>query len=1725
MGVAKMNQRGRGHFHFALSLVLPAITFTGCLNADLNWLTSSTPITLSTTQIGSAVAGSCVPVSLTPESAPEVSTTFSLTITPAGSGTFYLDDTCMGAAVTSAVLPAASSSLTVYVRPTLAGSNTVRTGASGHDSAELTFTVSASGPSAADSIINANPDIDLVLNSGISTVELTAKDEFGNTISGLTVDFTISGTGNILLDLAENPLGSTTMTTDASGKAAFKIKSSVAENKDVSVSSPTALSTVPPKVISFGTDPRLTSLSVVSMPSSLTAGACQTFSVRALDQYGAAFTLPSTMNGTLNVSGTGNAYPTAGCATGGSTSLSFSISSGMSETSLYFKSTVTDPSVTLTAHAIIAPAANDGTHALTIVPGDPWQATSLLTATPTGGIYADGVQSSTIVITLRDEFANVIPSKSITLSAPVGAIVQAPATQTTDVSGQATFHVAATAFGSHRFTTDALPPASFYVDVDFLEVPYLNTIEMVLAGGTSRQAGECFDYTVTLKDQSDTAFSAVSAVTVDLSGTPNVPGSFFSDCAFTTPVSNLVFSTGVSSKSFALRAETVTTPTATITASTGALNDNSTVTVAAGPASAVKSILSASPTSGLFNNGTDTSTITLTLKDAFENPVNGAPVLSVSGSGNSLGTAMTAGETTTWTLSTTQGGTKRVTVATPAFGTTPFVDIIFDALPVYLGASETAVSMGLLGVMNSRDKIIQLGNGHASQTINSISAEFIGSGFSFKGGTYPGTGGNCGETLAPQTSCLLVLRFSPSAAQVYNSTLTITNSPGASVVINLSGEGTNAAALSLNDYPRHFYEEIGLPTDPATFDFGPVGTAHPAFHVFELRNDGVSATAISIQPLSAPYSVESTNCGPSLSAASACNIRVTYSPVAQQPDPAALVITGGPGAVRPLSGTGVSSGPILRLHDYFANENGSEGISLGSSLNFGTVPVASAIPTPTGSPGMSNEIGTHYFVVQNRGNDPSAVSASVSGPGFEIPGGFPGPKAGLYAQNNMNFCSSVLPGGGRCVVEVALRSDVPGLKTGQLNVTGATPSSRALRGWITNTPLLSARRLYSSGDSPGIVEDLGVYPINQVTETWIQVRNLGGAPAFNLSAALTGAGSGFNLPAIPPQVTVQYSTFDSCHGLSSLPVGSYCVVKVEFAPGSTVGDFEKTLTLSYDGGNASKLLKATSTNKGIIAVSYDLDPSWSSDAAYLYFDTVPAGQSVFRTFIVRNKGAGSFTIPTYVLPTGYSWDTGQPTQSFWNYITSNYDDVGNCPFDTPIAGGDVCYMQVRFTAAGDLDYSTRVPVPVSNAMTSDFQLDVTAVSSTKAILGTRWNAFSPVNEISSPGYAQFPLLALGQSRDQFVLIANKGSGSATFQATGHSFASAGFEFYGSAFPGGSGDQRFYEYPGSPTYIDVPFCSAGFVLASGAQCVIRVVFQPLADDYYYGELTLNVTGGTGTTMITFSGRGTNSGILAIQRDLTSDSRLPQYTGIDFPTAGRMISKLYALKNVGNSPLTVQTPESTESARFGFNHAFSGTPDSAMIWNGSVYQSVNFCQSAQILNANDFCLVDLTFFPDSFPGYASGMIRFQPSEFDYDLKPEFSVYGYTETTYNTGSTTATHNLSDCVGGCKADFGTVNVGSSSTRYLVLHNLSKDGLDMQLWTGSISISTANPSEFQYSFGTGSVTVGPDTIPRCVESAYLVAGERCALSVQFTPDGVAGLREASIYAPTGYLYLIGTAN
>ena len=167
--------------------------------------------------------------------------------------------------------------------------------------------------------------------------------------------------------------------------------------------------------------------------------------------------------------------------------------------------------------------------------------------------------------------------------------------------------------------------------------------------------------------------------------------------------------------------------------------------------------------------------------------------------------------------------------------------------------------------------------GSASAT--SVAATALSAPYSFKGGTYPGTGGNCAATLAGSATCTIVVTYAPTAPGFTTTALALAYFDGANNQnVSRTIQGTGEAPAVLAESPTARCSTTGAtPTGPATTTRSPV-TNHRRR----------PATSIVPTALSAPSRFKGRaargtggNCAASLAGSSAtCTIVVTYAPTA-----------------------------------------------------------------------------------------------------------------------------------------------------------------------------------------------------------------------------------------------------------------------------------------------------------------------------------------------------------------------------------------------------------------------------------------------------------------------------------------------------------------------------------------------------------------------------------------------------------------------------------------------------------------------------------------------------------------------------------------------------------------------------------------------------------------------------------------------------------------------------
>lgn len=295
-----------------------------------------------------------------------------------------------------------------------------------------------------------------------------------------------------------------------------------------------------------------------------------------------------------------------------------------------------------------------------------------------------GTGTSTITVTAKDANNNLISGATVVLAATGTGNTLTQPSVTTNASGvttgtlastdAATKTVSATINGTPITQTAAVVVNPAGPAVSAANSSVLATSPITAGSGTAT-------ITVTVLDGSSNPLSGVT-VTLSATGSGN---------SITQPAAT--DANGVTTGTFSSTAA----GTKTITAVAGGitLTQQPVVTVTAGAANAGQSTVGAAPTSITVNTGT--STVTVTVKDAFGNPVGGSTVVvSASGTGNSITqpvgpTGANGVATATFGSSVAEGKTLSATADGTAITQTASVTVTNQPPP---GITQTLLTSG-----------------------------------------------------------------------------------------------------------------------------------------------------------------------------------------------------------------------------------------------------------------------------------------------------------------------------------------------------------------------------------------------------------------------------------------------------------------------------------------------------------------------------------------------------------------------------------------------------------------------------------------------------------------------------------------------------------------------------------------------------------------------------------------------------------------------------------------------------------------------------------------------------------------------------------------------------------------------------------------------------------------------------------------------------------------------
>jgi hypothetical protein len=293
--------------------------------------------------------------------------------------------------------------------------------------------------------------------------------------------------------------------------------------------------------------------------------------------------------------------------------------------------------------------------------------------------------------------------------------------------------------------------------------------------------------------------------------------------------------------------------------------------------------------------------------------------------------------------------------------------------------------------------------------------------FSFAGG-YPGTGGNCGTSLASGASCTIVVTFTPSGSTSASGAVSIGYQDGVASQMaarNLTGTSTTLALLVIADWvPGPGGGPSG--SNPTPFDYGTRGVATD--HTFYVFNTGAqSATSlVDGATLGNNFAYKGTTgypgtggtCGTSLAQGVRCSIVVTFTPSGTGPRSSTITLSYANGQATVTATRGVAGTATQRAYLIVSDQSGPGGCGdLCGPAGFGSI----AQGTTT----------SRTFWVFNQGGAPttSLTDAGVLASPFGYSAGFPGSGGN---------CGSVLAAGSSCTIVVTYAPTAAGTSSSDI---------------------------------------------------------------------------------------------------------------------------------------------------------------------------------------------------------------------------------------------------------------------------------------------------------------------------------------------------------------------------------------------------------------------------------------------------------------------------------------------------------------------------------------------------------------------------------------------------------------------------------------------------------------------------------------------------------------------
>ena len=859
------------------------------------------------------------------------------------------------------------------------------------------------------------------------------------------------------------------------------------------------------------------------------------------------------------------------------------------------------------------------------------------------------------------------------------------------------------------------------------------------------------------------------------------------------------------------------------------------------------------------------------------------------------------------------------------------------ALGVLTYIEGPTATFGTVTVLTTLDKTITLKN-TGGAAVTDLAPSFNNEFFKFKGGSFPGAGGTCTPSLAPASTCSVVVTFMPSVKGTISGILTINYGDGFntsdSASINLTGAVLSGPVLS-------FIESF--------HDFGSVAIEGLNSATLTVKNTGDTSGALTSNSVGSPFNYAGGafpgaggTCSSMIEPISTCTIQVNFAPLFIGPvtksvtlnyisegmaQSASINIIG-----RGISGVNVSfvAGNTYDFGNVIAGTTASFDLKVknygtqtaqnilasgltspfsitsktcSTSLGAGAECLISVQVAPTAAGSLSSLLNLSYNDgAQNKTSTINLVASAKSpakltisdGPTYNygnITLGLPSSKTFTVTNagdsqattliaapltNGFTFKGGNYPGtGGTCSVMLAGGATCAITVNFIASVIGTQTSTLSLAYNNGAFPATTSNGLTATAITKALLA-LSINPLD------FGSTFLGSSPTTkNLTISNTGAtpASAFISPAFAAPFSVNSTTCTT-----TVPAGGNCVVTIQYAP-TAQGLHLQDVSFSYNDGVAVQTLafevKGSAWNKALIVASpltYD-------------FGSLTSGNSAQKVFTFTNTGGVSGTALT---------ENG----------TASPFSVLSTTCGATLAPAATCTATVQYspTSSGtstgklDLNYNDGLSTQVS-------EITFTAKALTSALLAFDSSTYD------------FGIVNKGLTSEKTITIKNNGQSDAS--ALVFTGVTSTFSYKGGTYPGTNG-------------------TCGNVLAAGVSCTLTVVFTPITRGTQTSNLQAQYYSGTavGTSNSTLTGNGTVTNANLLFADGAS---------YNFATilAGNTEFHLFTVTNSGQDIATI---------------ANANPLTSSFLFTGGTYPgTAGTC--GPTLSASASCVIDVSYSPTS------------------------------------------------------------------------------------------------------------------------------------------------------------------